>query len=171
MNIIYIYYLKVNSIKINLNPDNPIARTPLRKDLYVEAEKRGLLTIPGSIVEDRQYQIVINGFSIKTGFWFDLKQVLEYYQATSTLDTDHQPNAALLWNEGKRPRAIGFSNLDEINTSPLFNEVLFHSVFAPAIIFEPENALVCSSWIEVSICHQVFFSNKNEMFNIFLYFR
>lgn len=141
----------MNSIIINLNPENPITRTPIRKDLYVEAEKRGLLSIPGSIVEDRQYQIVINEFSIKTGFWVDLKQVLECYQASSTLDADHQPNAALLWNEGKRPRAMGNSNLDEISTSPLFNKVSFHSVFAPAIIFEPENILVCSSWMEVSI--------------------
>lgn len=141
---------KVSSIKINQNPDNPIARTPIRKDLYVEADKRGLLTIPGSIIEDRQYQIIINGFSIKTGFWFELNQVLECFQASSTLDTDHQPNAALLWNEGKRPRAMGNSNLDEINTSTLLNEVSFHSVFAPAIIFKPENALVCGSWMEVS---------------------
>lgn len=141
---------KVNSININQNPENPITRTPLRKDLYVEAEKRGLLTIPGSIVEDRQYQIIINGFSVKTGFWIDLKQVLEYYQVSPTLDTDHQPNAALLWNEGKRPRAMGNSNLDEINTSTLINKTSFHSIYAPAIIFEPENTLVCSSWMEVS---------------------
>lgn len=72
------------------------------------------------------------------------------YQELSTFDTDHQPNAALLWNEGKRPMAIGNSNLDEINTSILFNEVSFHLIFAPAIIFEPENTLVCGSWIEVS---------------------
>lgn len=146
-----IKYFKVNSVIINQNPENPITRTPLRKDLYVEAEKRGLLTIPGSIVEDRQYQIVINEFSIKTGVWVDLKQVLECYQASSTLDSDYQPNAALLWNEGKRPRAMGNSNLDEISTSTLFNKVSFHSVFAPAIIFEPENILVCGSWIEVSV--------------------
>lgn len=120
--------------------------------MYIEAEKRGLLSIPGSIVEDRQYQIIVNGLSIKTGFWIDLKQVLECYQVSSTLDTDLQPNAALLWNEGKRPRAMGNSNLDEINTSTLFNKVSFHSVFAPAIIFKPENTLVCGSWIEVSIC-------------------
>lgn len=110
------------------------------------------MTIPGSIVEDRQYQIIINGLSIKSGFWIDLKQVLECYQVSLTLDTDHQPNAALLWNEGKRPRDMGNSNLDEINTSTLLNKVSFHSVFAPAIIFEPENTLVCGSWIEVSIC-------------------
>lgn len=76
---------------------------------------------------------------------------MECYQVLSTLDTDHQPNAALLWNEGKRPRAMGNSNLDEINTSTLFNKVSFHSVFAPAIIFEPENTLVCGSWMEVSL--------------------
>lgn len=133
--------------------------------MYVEAEKRGLLTIPGSIVEDRQYQIIINGFSIKTGFWADLRQILECYQALSTLDVDHQPNAALLWNEGKRPRAMGNSNLDEINTSSLFNKVSFHSVFAPAIIFEPENTLVCSSWMEVSL-----FCNFNFKINNFIGF-
>lgn len=141
----------MNSIKINQNPENPIIRTPIRKDLYVEAEKRGLLTIPGSIVEDRQYQIAITEFSIKTGLWSDFKQVLECYQSSSILDTDHQPNAALLWNEGKRPRAMGNSNLDEINTSTLFNPVSFSSIFAPAIVFEPENTLVCGSWVEVSL--------------------
>lgn len=119
--------------------------------MFVEAEKRGLLTIPGSIIEDRQYQIIVSGVLIKTGFWVDLKQVLECYQTSSTLDIDHQPNAALLWNEGKRPRALGNSTLDEVNTSTLVDKVSFHSVFAPAIIFEPENTLVCGSWIEVSI--------------------
>lgn len=159
--------IQVNSIKINQNPENPITRTPLRKDLYVEAEKRGLLTIPGSIVEDRQYQIVINGFSIKTGFWNDLKQVLECYQVLSTLDTDHQPNAALLWNEGKRPRAMGNSNLDEINTSTLFSKVSFHSVYAPAIIFEPENTLVCGSWMEVNTLNEISITLSVEQLNLF----
>ncbi|XP_025418587.1 vacuolar protein sorting-associated protein 13B-like [Sipha flava] len=147
--------IQVNSVKINQNPENPIARTPLRKDLYAEAEKRGLLTIPGSIVEDRQYQIIINGFSIKTGFWIDFKQVLKFYQASLTLDTDHQPNAALLWNEGKRPRSMANSNIDEINMLTLFYEVSFHSVFAPPIIFEPENTLVCSSWMEVNTLNEI----------------
>lgn len=81
---------------------------------------------------------------------------MECYQVSSTLETDHQPNAALLWNEGKRPRAIGNSNLDDINTSPLFSKVSFHSVFAPAIIFESENTLVCGSWMEVSILNVIF---------------
>lgn len=117
--------------------------------MYIEAEKRGLLTIPGSIVEDRQYQIVINGFSIKTGLWVDFKQVLKCYQASLILDNDHQLNAALLWNEGKQPRSIGNSNLDEINTLTLFHTVSFHSIFAPPIIFKPENILVCGSWMEV----------------------
>lgn len=92
---------------------------------------------------------------------------MECYQVLSTLDNDHQPNAALLWNEGKRPRAMGNSNLDEINTSTLFNKVSFHSVFAPAIIFEPENTLVCGSWMEVSILN---LNSLNTFFLLLLIF-
>ncbi|XP_050421986.1 intermembrane lipid transfer protein VPS13B-like isoform X2 [Adelges cooleyi] len=158
--------IQIDSIKINQNPENPITRTPIRKDLYIEAEKKGLLTIPGSIIEDRQYQIMINDFSIRCGFWVDLKQVLENIQSLSTSDPDHQPNAALLWNEGIRPKSIGSTNLDDVYLSTLCNRLSFHSVFAPAIIFEPENTLVCGSWIEVNTLTEINVTISIEQFRL-----
>lgn len=52
---------------VNPQPENPICRTPLRQDIYHMAEKHRILNIPGSEVEDRQYQIDLISIRVNTG--------------------------------------------------------------------------------------------------------
>ncbi len=47
---------------------NPLERSCLLKpDLYHQAEKSGLLFVPGQDIEDRQYQVDVNGLSLSAG--------------------------------------------------------------------------------------------------------
>ncbi|XP_050539664.1 intermembrane lipid transfer protein VPS13B isoform X2 [Daktulosphaira vitifoliae] len=158
--------VQIDSIKVDQNPENPITRTPIRKDLYIEAEKRGFLSIPGSIMEDRQYQIMINNISLNCGLWIDFKQVLENDQFLSCVDVDHHLNAALLWNEGIKPKSVGSSNFDDIFYSKLSNNLSFHSIFAPGIFYEPENTLVCGSWIEINAKTEINLMLSIEQLNL-----
>ena len=47
--------------------ENPLLRTPLRPDIYHMAEQARILTVPGSEVEDRQHELTVSGFAIRTG--------------------------------------------------------------------------------------------------------
>ncbi|CAG9862165.1 unnamed protein product [Phyllotreta striolata] len=66
--------LVVQIDKISLTPSavNPICRTPFRPDLYERAAHSRILNVPGSDVEDRQYELNITGISVSTGIWDDV---------------------------------------------------------------------------------------------------
>jgi len=50
----------------------------VRSDIYHMAEQTRMLCVPGSDVEDRQYQLDIKGFSVNTGAWQELDYCLRY---------------------------------------------------------------------------------------------
>ena len=50
----------------------------VRSDIYRVAEQARILCVPGSEVEDRQYQLDIKGFTVNTGTWQDLDCCLRY---------------------------------------------------------------------------------------------
>lgn len=56
--------------------DNPLGRIVVRSDIYHMAEQTRMLCVPGSEVEDRQYQLDVKGFSGNTGTWQDLDRCL-----------------------------------------------------------------------------------------------
>jgi hypothetical protein len=58
--------------------DNPLGRTVVRSDIYRMAERARMLCIPGSEVEDRQYQLDIKGFTVNTSTWHELDHCLRY---------------------------------------------------------------------------------------------
>jgi len=58
--------------------DNPLGRTAVRSDIYRLAEQARMLCVPGSDVEDRQYQLDIKGFTVNTGTWQELDCCLRY---------------------------------------------------------------------------------------------
>ena len=47
--------------------DNPLSRIMIRPDIFQVAERARILGVPGSEVEDRQYQIDVLGLSASTG--------------------------------------------------------------------------------------------------------
>lgn len=59
--------LQIVGINIASNADNPLSRVLLKPDVYNIAQRAGILAIPGSEVEDRQYQVDITGLSLHTG--------------------------------------------------------------------------------------------------------
>ena len=65
-------FLLINLDEAELSPhvQNPVGRSVLLKpDLYYEAERQGLLFVPGHDVEDRQYQIDLTGVSFSSGYF------------------------------------------------------------------------------------------------------
>lgn len=60
--------LNLDGAELSPHVQNPIGRTvQLKPDLYDEAERQGLLFVPGHDVEDRQYQIDVSGLSLSSG--------------------------------------------------------------------------------------------------------
>lgn len=57
----------VHSINITPQADNPLPRYASEKELYCRAMQYGIDRIPGSAVENRQYQMEVKGLSLCTG--------------------------------------------------------------------------------------------------------
>ena len=49
--------------------ENPLSRVLVNEDIYNTAAEEGYLEVPGSLVEDRQYQLDLTGISLYTGKW------------------------------------------------------------------------------------------------------
>lgn len=78
--------------------ENPICRNPIRPDIYQRAAQSRILNVPGSNIEDRQYQINLKSLSVNTGAWAEFKQLLT--RDTSVISSLHtmNENPALEWN-------------------------------------------------------------------------
>lgn len=61
--------MQLESLMISPHVDNPLSRLILRQDIFTAAEQARILSVPGSEVEDRQYQMDFCGFSISTGIY------------------------------------------------------------------------------------------------------
>jgi len=59
----------LDGIRITPDAENPICRIPLRTDIYQLAAQANILNVPGSAVEDRQYQISVKGVCAYTTTW------------------------------------------------------------------------------------------------------
>ena len=61
------FLVQLDSTMITPQVDNPLSRIMIRSDIFHMAERARILGVPGSEVEDRQYQIDLLGFSVSTG--------------------------------------------------------------------------------------------------------
>lgn len=61
--------LQLDGVRITPDAENPICRTLLRTDIYQLAAQANILNVPGSAVEDRQYQINVKGVCVYTTTW------------------------------------------------------------------------------------------------------
>ena len=50
-----------------MQADNPVQRIIERRDIWKVAEQARVINLPGSVLEDRQYQLDLLGASISTG--------------------------------------------------------------------------------------------------------
>ncbi|KAI5620879.1 vacuolar protein sorting-associated protein 13B-like, partial [Silurus asotus] len=138
--------LKIGSVSVAPQADNPLTRTILRKDIYQRALNLGVLRDPGSEVEDRQYQIDLQSINVGTAQWEQLQPQGEGTKGSTPTEGERSSqNPALEWNMAssiqKHPerRAI---------LTPILTDFSVRITAAPAIIYR-KPAASDSSTVEV----------------------
>ncbi|KAM8707006.1 hypothetical protein ACLKA7_011160 [Drosophila subpalustris] len=114
--------LRIESIKLTPSVENPLVRPLIRQDIYNKAAELNMLNTPGSLVEDRQYELSVRNISLSSGNWLQTQK----YRLAKTLSDEHN-NPALEWN-----------NLEhmELEHMDIFKDFDFITVYAPAISFD-----------------------------------
>ncbi|EFN66110.1 Vacuolar protein sorting-associated protein 13B [Camponotus floridanus] len=136
--------LQLDGIRITPDAENPICRTPLRTDIYQLAAQANILNVPGSAVEDRQYQINVKGVCAYTTTWRNYQLSINKRMSQSYLYTMNE-NPALEWN-----KLGNGSSLDPyFSTSPVLTKFDLCLIIAPAVTFKGDT-IVCGSAIEVN---------------------
>lgn len=54
-------------------------RIPVRGDIYTKAAQLRILNVPGSKIEDRQYEVMFVKISIGTGKWQEIQPCMDPY--------------------------------------------------------------------------------------------
>ncbi|XP_041104665.1 vacuolar protein sorting-associated protein 13B-like isoform X3 [Polyodon spathula] len=150
--------LKLGSVSMAPQADNPLSRTALRKDIYQRALNLGILSDPGSEVEDRQYQIDLQSINIGTAQWDQLKPEKEGVKGGVLVESErNSQNPALEWNMAS---SIRRHQERRAILTPILTDFSVRLTAAPAIIFtkqvSPENAqieeiVVCGHSLEVNM--------------------
>ncbi|EZA51369.1 Vacuolar protein sorting-associated protein 13B [Ooceraea biroi] len=136
--------VQLDGIRITPDAENPICRTPLRTDIYQLAAQANILNVPGSAVEDRQYQISVKGVCAYTTTWKNYQLSINKRMSQSYLYTMNE-NPALEWN-----KLGNGSSLDPyFSTSPVLTKFDLCLIIAPAITFKADT-IVCGSAVEVN---------------------
>ena len=88
--------LHVGSLKVIPQPENPLPRLVMEKNIYRSALHAGITGCPGSEVEDRQYQLDVGNLEICSGSWNDLvdcgRRIQKFTQSANI------QNPAFEWN-------------------------------------------------------------------------
>ncbi|XP_019383541.1 PREDICTED: vacuolar protein sorting-associated protein 13B isoform X4 [Gavialis gangeticus] len=150
--------LKIGSVSMAPQADNPLSRAVLRKDIYQRALNLGILRDPGSEVEDRQYQIDLQSINIGTAQWHQLKPEKENSKGGVLTENErNSQNPALEWNMAS---SIKRHQERRAILTPILTDFTVRITAAPAIIFTkviaPENLhteeiLVCGHSLEVNV--------------------
>ncbi|XP_069674298.1 intermembrane lipid transfer protein VPS13B isoform X2 [Periplaneta americana] len=138
--------IQLETITLRSQADNPLGRVVVRTDIYHMAEQTRMLCVPGSEVEDRQYQLNIRGFSVNTSTWQDFDRCLSLTSSQSTSLRTMSENPALEWNNlvsGKD------SFTPHMSLQPVIAGLNLCVVAAPAIVYRGD-ILVCGHSLEVN---------------------
>uniref|UniRef100_A0A8C3BAQ6 Vacuolar protein sorting 13 homolog B n=1 Tax=Cairina moschata TaxID=8855 RepID=A0A8C3BAQ6_CAIMO len=163
--------LKIGSVSMAPQADNPLSRAVLRKDIYQRALNLGILRDPGSEVEDRQYQIDLQSINIGTAHWNQLKPEKENGKGGVLPETErNSQNPALEWNMAS---SIKRHQERRAILTPILTDFTVRITAAPAIIFtkidtpenlHPEEILVCGHSLEVNMTTNLdFFLNVAQV--------
>nr|XP_044999217.1 vacuolar protein sorting-associated protein 13B isoform X3 [Jaculus jaculus] len=163
--------LKIGSVAMAPQADNPLGRCVLRKDIYQRALNLGILRDPGSEIEDRQYQIDLQSINIGTAQWDQLKPEKEGGTGGAVTENErNSQNPALEWNMAS---SIRRHQERRAILTPILTDFSVRITGAPAIIFtkiiSPENLhteeiLVCGHSLEVNITTNLdFFLNVAQV--------
>ncbi|KAM9851512.1 intermembrane lipid transfer protein VPS13B [Aulostomus maculatus] len=150
--------LKLGSLNMAPQADNPLTRTVLRKDIYQRASNLGILRDPGSEVEDRQYQVDLHAINIGTAQWEQLKPEKEGIKGGVASDSERSSqNPALEWNMAS---SIRRHQERRAILTPIVTDFSVRVTAAPAIIFsknlspdvgQAEDVVVCGHSLEVNV--------------------
>ncbi|XP_062915876.1 intermembrane lipid transfer protein VPS13B-like isoform X2 [Mobula hypostoma] len=149
--------VKIGSVSMAPQADNPLGRTVLRKDIYQKALNLGILRDPGSEVEDRQYQVDLQSITIGTALWDQLKPEKEVSRGGLCAENERNyQNPALEWNMAS---SIRRHQERRAILTPILTDFSLRITAAPAILFKklsPENAqteeiVVCGHSLEVNV--------------------
>ncbi|XP_029101804.1 vacuolar protein sorting-associated protein 13B isoform X3 [Scleropages formosus] len=150
--------LKIGSVSMAPQADNPLSRTVLRKDIYQRALNLGVLRDPGSEVEDRQYQVDLQCINIGTAHWDQLRPEKEGQKGGTLAEGErNSQNPALEWNMASSVRR---QQERRAILTPILTDFSVRVTAAPAIIFSkpvsPENTqveeiVVCGHSLEVNM--------------------
>uniref|UniRef100_A0A7N6B3G8 Vacuolar protein sorting 13 homolog B n=1 Tax=Anabas testudineus TaxID=64144 RepID=A0A7N6B3G8_ANATE len=150
--------LKMGSLSMAPQADNPLTRTVLRKDIYQRALNLGILRDPGSEVEDRQYQVDLQSITIGTAHWEQLKPEKEGIKGGVSAESErNSQNPALEWNMAS---SIRRHQERRAILTPILTEFSVRVTAAPAIIFsknlspesgQTEEVVVCGHSLEVNM--------------------
>ncbi|KAM6089237.1 intermembrane lipid transfer protein VPS13B isoform 6-T7 [Chlamydotis macqueenii] len=163
--------LKIGSVSMAPQADNPLSRAVLRKDIYQRALNLGILRDPGSEVEDRQYQIDLQSINIGTAHWNQLKPEKENGKGGILTESErNSQNPALEWNMAS---SIRRHQERRAILTPILTDFTVRITAAPAIIFtkidaaenlHPEEVLVCGHSLEVNVTTNLdFFLNVAQV--------
>ncbi|XP_028280371.1 vacuolar protein sorting-associated protein 13B isoform X2 [Parambassis ranga] len=150
--------LKLGSLSMAPQADNPLTRTVLRKDIYQHALNLGILRDPGSEVEDRQYQVDLQSINIGTAQWEQLKPEKEGVKGGVSAESERSSqNPALEWNMAS---SIRRHQERRAILTPILTDFSVRVTAAPAIIFskslspdsgQTEEVVVCGHSLEVNV--------------------
>uniref|UniRef100_A0A665TE46 Vacuolar protein sorting 13 homolog B n=1 Tax=Echeneis naucrates TaxID=173247 RepID=A0A665TE46_ECHNA len=150
--------LKMGSLSMAPQADNPLTRTVLRKDIYQRALNLGILRDPGSEVEDRQYQIDLQSITVGTAHWEQLKPEKEGIKGGVSAESErNSQNPALEWNMAS---SIRRHQERRAIVTPVLTDFSVRVTAAPAIIFSKnlsadsghtEEVVVCGHSLEVNV--------------------
>ncbi|KAK9889545.1 hypothetical protein WA026_006900 [Henosepilachna vigintioctopunctata] len=147
-----VFVFKISKISLTPNAVNPLCRTPYRPDIYQHAARNRILNIPGSEIEDRQYQLDISGISLNTGSWKNVELILNQPSGILTSLHGTSENPAVEWNNLEKV------SVNSINPSmhlwPVLEKIDVSIIAAPAMVYK--EVLVCCNSVELNITSDIF---------------
>ncbi|XP_061675041.1 intermembrane lipid transfer protein VPS13B-like isoform X4 [Syngnathoides biaculeatus] len=158
--------LKLGSLSMAPQADNPLSRTVLRKDLYQRALNLGILRDPGSEVEDRQYQVDLQSINIGTAQWDQLKPEKEGIKEGVSSDIErNSQNPALEWNMAS---SIRRHQERRAILTPIVTDFSVRVTAAPAIIFSKNLSLDTGQVEDLVVCGHSLEVNVTSILDVFL---
>ncbi|XP_073702990.1 intermembrane lipid transfer protein VPS13B [Garra rufa] len=158
--------LKIGSVSVAPQADNPLPRSVLRKDIYQRALNLGVLRDPGSEVEDRQYQIDLQCINMGTAHWDDLRPEREGPAGGSPADGERSSqNPALEWNMAS---SIRRQQEKRVILSPIITDFSVRITAAPAVIYRKPLSADHGAAEEVVVCGHSLEMNVTSSLDLFL---
>lgn len=153
------------------NVENPLQRIPIRADVFHKAAQMGILSTPGSIIEDRQYELTFNNISAATSNWDEIllhKKVFyttkfknKFIQKITFLQEHtnnfHNTNPAFEWNNQSRKTSLDLKQI--------FDNFTFITTYAPAIVYN--RILICGESVEFNCSTDFIASLTTKQLSLF----